>query len=277
MPLFRIQQEALAAVAANRHPGSHIAGGTVINIHGSRFSKDIDIFHDLSSDDDRIRRLKETVDVDAASLSACGFDIEWKAEHPELYRAIVSKHGDATLLEWVIDSDYRFFPAIPDEMFGYRLDMFDLATNKVLAAASRKEPRDVVDLVYVHENCFPIGAALWAAPAKDPGCTPESLIEDIRRNALYRQDDYDRVISEPAVDARKVSQSIKTLLAQAADFVASMPEGYDGLAFLDDGGLIVEPDVSRLEEYKTVSARRQAHWPSSPDIGSRMITDGGKP
>jgi hypothetical protein len=32
-------------------------------------------------------------------------------------------------------------------VFGYRLHIFDLATNKALAAAGRREPRDVLDLL----------------------------------------------------------------------------------------------------------------------------------
>lgn len=271
MPLFKVQREALAAIARNRHPGSHVAGGTVINADGFRFSKDIDIFHDLSNDDDRFYRLKATVEMDAKSLSDAGFEVEWKAEHPELYRAVIRKDGETTLLEWVIDSDFRFFEAVRDDVFGYTLHMFDLATNKVLAAASRKEPRDVVDLLHIHRHHFPIAAAIWAAPAKDPGYSPESLIEALKRNAVYRQDDFDRLMSDKAIDAREVSMALKVIFHQAENFVASMPSGYDGLLFLENGA-VVQPDPSRLEDYETVAARRQAHWPGSPEIASDMIS-----
>ncbi|WP_158608738.1 nucleotidyl transferase AbiEii/AbiGii toxin family protein [Sinorhizobium meliloti] len=275
MPLSNVQQEALAAIAANRHPGSHVAGGTVINRRGRRLSKDIDIFHDLSGNDDRIRILKETVDADAASLVRAGFQVEWNARHPELYRAVILKDGEPTVLEWVVDSDFRFFPSIPDELFGFRLHMFDLATNKVLAAASRKEPRDVVDLVYINENCFPIAAAIWAAPAKDPGYTPERLIEDLRRNAVYRQDDFDRVMSESPIDARHISIALKSILTQALEFANAMPPGYDGMAFVEDDQIVL-PDVSRLDTYQTVTAERQAHWPTSPDINAETMAKGRK-
>ena len=39
-----------------------------------------------------------------------------------------------------------------DETFGYILHPVDLATNKVVAADGRREPRDVVDLVTVHDR-----------------------------------------------------------------------------------------------------------------------------
>jgi hypothetical protein len=276
LPISEIQQEALAAIAANRHPGSHIAGGIVINLDGGRFSKDIDIFHDLISNENRVRLLKESVDADTASLTAAGFGLVWDAVRPEFYRGIISKDSDRTVLEWVVDSDFRFFDAVQDETFGYRLQMFDLATNKVLAAASRKEARDIVDLLHIDADYFPLGAIIWAAPAKDPGCTPESLIEDIRRNGIYRQDDFDRVMSDRRIDAREASLALKSALKQAEDFVSSMPSGYDGMAFLE-AGHPVQPDTSHLGSYQLLEAKRQSHWPSSPEIGSEMIGAYPKP
>jgi len=90
----------------------------------------------------------------------------------------------------VRDSDFRFFPTLKDSLFGYRLHVADLATNRALAAAGRREPRDVLDLLYIHERYLPLGAVIWATVAKDPGYSPESLIAEIRRNARYRADDY---------------------------------------------------------------------------------------
>src|ERR1700723_1847075 len=55
------------------------------------------------------------------------------------------------------DADFRFFPAIADALFGYRLHVADLATNKALAAAGRREPRDVLDLIYIDERHLPLG------------------------------------------------------------------------------------------------------------------------
>jgi hypothetical protein len=69
----------------------------------------------------------------------------------------------------VVDSDYRFFPIIPDELFGYVLHPVDLAMNKAMAAAERRELRDLVDLVTIHETILPLGAVVWATVEKSPG------------------------------------------------------------------------------------------------------------
>ncbi len=270
MPLFKVQAEALAAISANRSPSSHIAGGIAINHVGQRFSKDIDIFHDFGRSANRAKLLEEVVAADAESLINAGFRIVWDTTRQELFRAVITKDSASTTLEWVIDSDFRFFPAIADDIFGYRLHTFDLATNKVLAAASRREPRDLVDLLTIDKSFVSLPAVIWAAPAKDPGYTPESLVEDIRRNGRYVQGDYERVWSEEQLDAGEISRTLKDLLRRAEDFAATMPPGFEGAAFLENG-TPVQPDVLNLQKYEIIHAERQAHWPSSPEIESEMI------
>jgi len=68
-----------------------------------------------------------------------------------------------------------FFPVIRDDTFGYVLHPVDLATNKVAAAYGRREPRDVVDLLTIHENILPLGAVIWASAGKALAYTRGSL------------------------------------------------------------------------------------------------------
>jgi hypothetical protein len=164
-----------------------------------------------------------------------------------------------------------------DHLFGYRLHIFDLAANKALAAAGRREPRDVLDLLHIHERRIKLGAVIWAAVAKDPGYSPESLIAEIRRNARYRADDYaDLALTEP-VDAGAVARRLRLVLDEADAFVRSMPVGKEGLAFLD-GGAPVQPDPDNLKAYVEHAGQRRGHWPSSSDIGGAMLSsDSPKP
>jgi hypothetical protein len=85
---------------------------------------------------------------------------------PLIYTAAVDRDGEGTRLEWVVDSDYRFFPTMRDDVFGYVLHPVDLAMNKMMAAAGRREVRDVVDLVTVHDSILPLGAVIWGAARK---------------------------------------------------------------------------------------------------------------
>jgi hypothetical protein len=54
-----------------------------------------------------------------------------------------------------------------------------------MAAAGRREVRNLVDLLTIHETILPLGAVIWAAIEKSPGFTPEGLIAGLRRNSSY--------------------------------------------------------------------------------------------
>ena len=117
-----------------------------------------------------------------------------------IYTAEVTGPSGATHLEWVVDSEFRFFPVLQDDTFGYVLHPIDLATNKIMAAAGRREVRDVVDAVMVHETILPLGAVVWAAVEKAPGYTPEGLIAEIRRNSNYPTAEWRALASAEPID-----------------------------------------------------------------------------
>ncbi|MBF0184487.1 MAG: hypothetical protein HQM06_08865 [Magnetococcales bacterium] len=264
MPLSKLQHDILVLLAAHRNPDSYVAGASALNRHGPRFSNDIDIFHDHEE------AVSLAAEADSHQLIEHGFSIQWLRRYPGLQAAVVARHEETTKLEWVRDSDFRFFPIVADELFGYRLHIIDLATNKALAAAGRREPRDVLDLLYIHENHLPLGAVIWAAVAKDPGYSPESLITEIRRNARYLADDYaDLSLVEP-VDAAAVSQTLRKTLNEADAFVQAMPIGKEGLLFLKNGKPVL-PQPDHLTAYEEHAGKRRGLWPSSPDISTAMV------
>ena len=196
--------------------------------------------------------------------------IEWRRREPAFYQSIVSRDQESTRLEWVVDSDFRFFPTVPDDVFGYVLHPVDLATNKAMAAGGRREPRDIVDLVAIHREILPLGAVIRAAAEKALGFTPEGLINEIRRLAHYTASDFARVDSDPPVDPVVIVKDLKSALDEAEGFVSRMPTDKIGLLFLKDGK-VVQPDPARLEDYVTHAGARRGHWPSSPEIGTAML------
>ena len=264
MPLSKIQSDILRLLAAHRDPESYVAGSTPLNRDAARLSEDIDVFHDR---EDRVARAAEQ---DGALLQAQGFDLQWLRREPGLYALVATKAGEATRLEWAVDSDFRFFPTTPDDLFGYVLHPIDLATNKAMAAAGRREPRDVVDLLTIHERILPLGAVAWAAVGKSLGFTPEGLINEIRRLARYTEADFRRVASEPPVDPGAVMTRLRQALDDADAFVMRMPTDHAGLLFLQ-GGAAVQPDPDRLADYQTHAGQRRGHWPSSPGVTAAQL------
>jgi hypothetical protein len=207
---------------------------------------------------------------DAATLPNAGMRVHWQRREPTFFQALISRDAETTKLEWVVDSDFRFFPTVRDDVFGYMLHPVDLAANKIMAAAGRREPRDIVDAVTIHDEILPLGAVIWAAVEKAPGFTPEGLINEIRRNARYTAADFLRIASTPPVDAGVVMRRLHEALIEAEAFVARMPTDKIGLLFFKDGK-IVQPDPEHLEAYTTHAGKRQGHWPSSSEIGSAML------
>ena len=270
MPLSKFQSEILSLLAAHRNPESYVAGAAALNRDGPRFSEDIDIFHD------REEGVALAAEADAALLQKSDFVARWLRREPGLHVLVVERGGESARLEWARDSDFRFFPVMPDALFGYRLHVFDLATNKVLAAAGRREPRDVLDLLFIHERHIPLAAVIWAAVAKDPGYSPESLIAEIRRNARYRADDYADLAVVTPFDAASVAKRLKQILEEAEFFARAMPAGKEGLVYTHNGAPVL-PDPHRLADYVEHGGRRGGHWPSSPEIGSAMLRDSAKP
>jgi hypothetical protein len=139
VPLSKIQTEVLRLLAAHRDPESYVAGATPLNRDGLRYSGDIDVFHD------REERVASAAINDAKALEAGGYGVRWLRQLPLIYTAEVTRQDASTRLEWIVDSDFRFFPTMRDETFGYVLHPVDLALNKVMAAAGRREVRDLLD------------------------------------------------------------------------------------------------------------------------------------
>jgi hypothetical protein len=237
MPLSKLQTDILTVLASHRDPESH-------NRNAPRYSDDVDFFHD------REERVAIAALDDAQS---------WRP-----------RANDITRLEWVVDSDYRFFPTVRDDTFGYVLHPVDLAMNKTMAAAGRREVRDVVDLVTVHKTILPLGALIWAAVEKSPGFTPEGLIAEIRRNAHYPAPDWRALIMSEPVDPADISARLRSALDEAEAFVTRMPTSKMGLLFLQNGE-VTQPDPDLLETYETHAGQRRGHWPTNPDIAAAMF------
>ncbi len=270
VPLSKLQSDILRLLAEHRSPESYVAGSTPLHRDGPRFSGDIDIFHD------REEQVAATAANDAAVLLAEGFAVEWLRQEPGIHAASIQRQGESTKLEWVRDSDFRFYPAMPDALFGYMLHPVDIATNKALAAAGRQAPRDALDLLYIHEQLLPLGAVIWAAVGKDIGYSPESLIAEIRRNARYRADEYEALAMAAPIDAGAIARNLRAALTDAEAFARVMAAGKEGLLFLKNGQP-VQPDPEQLDTYTELAGRRQGLWPGSSEIGHAMLECYGKP
>lgn len=243
MPLSEIQAEVLRVIAANRSPDSYLAGATVLHRQSRtpRFSQDIDLFHDVAE------HVVQSAEKDAETLRAARYDFTWLQQTPFFCRAMVKIKSKRLVLEWAQDSAFRFFPLQQDDLCGYRLHDADAATNKLLALAGRSEVRDFVDILYLHDNFLPLGVLAWASCGKDPGFTPEFLLDHAGRHVNYTQADLDRLELSRSLNLHELK--IKWLRAneEARVLISTLPADEIGCLYLDQNGVPVAPHPDSAE------------------------------
>jgi len=172
---------------------------------------------------DSAERVAATFARDQEALEAEGFSLEVRLSQPGFIRCLVRRNGDATQIDWAHDSSWRFLPLVRDELGGLLLHEIDLAVNKTLTLAGRDEIRDLVDIVYAHERILSLGALTWAVVGKDPGFTPFSLLEQLKRTGRYRPEDVERLDLAAPFDLVEGKRRWLAALEQAEGFVGSRP------------------------------------------------------
>jgi hypothetical protein len=219
VPLTEFQRAVLALLAPMRTPDSYLAGGAALHFqpNSTRFSNDLDFFHDSEE------RVAAAFSSDRALLERAGYQVVVELSQPGHVRAVVTGEDGETGIDWAHDSAWRFMPPVKDALGGFLLHPIDLAVNKALALAGRDEPRDYVDILFVHERILRLGALCWGAAGKDPGFTPLSLLELLKRRGRHRQADLDRLNLGAPFDVKEAKQTWLSALEAAESFVRSRP------------------------------------------------------
>lgn len=245
MPLTPFQSSVSRLLSANRTPDSYLAGGAALHLrpNSTRFSNDLDFFHDSE------KRVAEAFALDRKTLERSGVALFLELALPGYIRAVAEKAGEGTKIEWAHDSAWRFLPPVKDPDAGFVLHPVDLAVNKVLALAGRDEARDFLDALYVHEEVLSFGALLWAAVGKDPGFTPVSLLELVKRRGRYRPEDFERLLLAQPVDPARAKAKWLSMLEEAERFIRSRPSAEAGcLYYATSQERFVTPDAGSPRE-----------------------------
>ncbi len=256
MPLTDTQRTIARLLAPNRTPDSHLAGGSALHFtpNSKRYSNDLDYFHDS------VERVAEAMRQDRKTLNEANWAVDVELRQPGYIRAVVSRGAERTRVEWAHDSAWRFMPPLALATTGFQLHPVDLAVNKVLALAGRDEARDYLDILYIHGEILPLGALCWAAVGKDPGFTPLSLLELLKRRGKYRPEDFDRLRLAEAVDVTVLKTQWLAALEDAERFVRSRPA--------DEAGCLY---------YAPARKRFVAPTESMAAEGTRVIPHHGRP
>ena len=136
-----------------------------------------------------------------------------------------------------------------------------MATNKVLALVGRVEVRDWVDVMTCHEKIQPLGYLAWAACGKDPGFSPQMILEQAGRSARYSAAEVATLsFSGEPTPAGELSRRWHTILAQARQIVEHLPVEHVGEAVLTAGGELYT-DLPVAEKMQFHPGRLRGAWP----------------
>lgn len=175
------------------------------------------------------------------------------------------------MVQWLQDSAFRFFPLVANDELGVALHPFDLATNKVLAMAGRLEARDWIDVIHCHEHLQPLGYLVWAACGKDPGFSPVSLLQEMRRSSKYSQAELDMLDFEgtqPRAD--ELGARWHQMLREVPEICDLLPLDQVGTCVVSEAGELLRAGPRELAE-KLLAGSVRYHrgtiggaWPTFP-------------
>ena len=195
-------------------PAAAVAYADKLRGERERYSDDLDFFHNAAD------AANQSFAADASALRARGYEVNTIAEHRGFVSAGVRLDGESTILDWAHESAWRFLPLVPTPGGGVMLHPIDLAINKLVALANRREPRDVVDAIFADAQILPFPALVWAVVEKNPGLNPSSYLEQFRRRTLTPEDAaYLRFTGAYSVE--DAAQHFRRMVSAADTFIAA--------------------------------------------------------
>lgn len=250
VPLTDFQRTLLAELAKMPTDDRYLAGGAAMHFapHSARYSDDLDFFHDSEA------RVARAFARDREQLLAAGYAVDVELSLPGFIRAVVRRDESATRVDWAHDSAWRFMPLVRDVLGGWLLHPVDLGVNKVLALAGRDEPRDFVDMLFAHRTILPLAALCWAAVGKDPGLSPLSLLELLKRRGRYRPEDFEKLNLAQPFDLTAAKTTWLSALGEAETFARTRPADESGCLYysLPTQGFVVPHAGVALAEQEIV-------------------------
>ena len=121
-----------------------------------------------------------------------------------------------------------------------------------------------MDVLHLDDVHLPLGALAWAACGKDPGFTPDFLLEHAARHVAYTQDDVDRLSLREPLDLRDLKRRWFGALERARTLVAQLPPDEIGCLYVDTDRRPVAPGPT-AEGFRSLVRHRgrvRGAWPT---------------
>jgi len=104
-------------------------------------------------------------------------------------------------------------------------------------------------VLFRSERIQPLGYLAWAASGKDPGFSPEAILEHAGRTGRYSAEEVRELAfeSEPP-DAKELSRKWHAILDAARQVIAALPGDQAGSCVITKAGELYRGDVSELQD-----------------------------
>ena len=142
-----------------------------------RYSDDLDFF---TEDPQAVLRVPAALQEVAAQLGV-GVSFTRTLEH-FLECFLVSAAGERLEMDFALDSPYRLEPKVFRQEIGFWTDnALDISCNKLSALFDRAEPKDFVDVYFIHHERFPLDDLFLRAKQKHVGMDPYWMAQAFSR------------------------------------------------------------------------------------------------
>ncbi len=96
--------------------------------------------------------------------------------------------------------------------------------------------------LHLDSTYLPLGSLVWAACGKDPGYTPDLLLEHANRHACYTQEAIDLLSLREPLDIKALKRQWLDAREAAEALIHLLPAEEIGCLYLDSAGVPVAPD-----------------------------------
>lgn len=156
-------------------------GGTALAVFylKHRYSDDLDFF---TEDPQAILRVPAALKEIAGQL---GIEVSFTRTTGHFLECfLVGEDGQRLEMDFALDSPYRLEAKMYRAEIGLWIDgPLDLACNKLSALYDRSEPKDFVDIYFIHQELYPLGELLPKAKQKHLGLDNYWLAQSFARAA----------------------------------------------------------------------------------------------
>ena len=237
--LSTIQRDVINSLVSNRNENSYFAGSSVFNEMRQRMSGDLDVFHPSSEE------CEKSFTHDVSTLKETGFAVEIvrEGQNPFFAKAIIRRGEEQTEMDWAFDSGYRFFPAQKHPQFGYVLHEYDLLVGKIFACSSRMAVRDYYDICDAWRRGLPVVECLLAAPACDPGYSPEALLDAMGFHSKYRPEMFKELDFGKTLDDKELLDLCRWCKTMFIAMSRAARTAFKQLPFTEAGTLFLKKDT----------------------------------